>query len=43
MPGSSLVAQCVKDPALSLLWVTAVASVQSLLQKLPHAMGTAKQ
>ena len=42
---SSLVAQWVKDPALSLLrlGVTAVSRVQSLTGKLPHARGTAKK
>ena len=35
----------VKDPVLLLLiaWVTAVAQVQSLAQKFPFAMGSAKK
>ena len=33
----------VKDLALSLLWLTAVAGVQSLAWELPHDMGAAKR
>ena len=43
--GSSLVAQRIRDLVFSLMWlcVTAVAQVQPLAQKLPHAMGEAKK
>ena len=37
--GSSLLAQWVKDPVLSLLWLR----VQSLALELPHVMGVAKK
>ena len=42
---SSLVAQWVKDLALSLaeVWVTAVAQVPSLAQDAPNAVGVAQQ
>ena len=42
---SSIVAQWVKDLALSLLWLIdiAVVQVQSLVQELPHATGVAKK
>ena len=43
LSGSSLVAQWVKNPALSLAQVTAVASVQSLAWELLHAMDVAKK
>ena len=43
--GSSLVAEWVKDPALSLQWrwVTAVMLAQTLAWELPHTVGVAKQ
>ena len=37
---SSLMAQWIKDPALSLLWLRSL-QVQSLVWELPHAAGTA--
>ena len=38
--GNSLVAQWVKDPALSLQWLGLLAWVRSLAQELPHSVGT---
>ena len=40
---SSLVAQQVKDPALSLLWLGPLAWIQSLTWELPYAVGVAKK